>query len=84
MDPTPIAEMKFEVALAELEATVASMENAQLELADSIAAHRRGMTFGLSAGGRHRLRSRIGRAQARRSLQGRRSACPFPSSSRCP
>jgi exodeoxyribonuclease VII small subunit len=45
MDPTPIAEMKFEVALAELEATVASMENGQFELAESIAAHRRGMAL---------------------------------------
>lgn len=43
MDSPPIAEMKFEAALAELEATVAGMENGQLELADSIAAHRRGM-----------------------------------------
>jgi len=45
MDQTPIAEMKFEAALAELEATVASMENGQLDLETSIAAHRRGMAL---------------------------------------
>jgi exodeoxyribonuclease VII small subunit len=35
--------MKFETALAELEAIVASMEGGQLELEASIAAYRRGM-----------------------------------------
>jgi exodeoxyribonuclease VII small subunit len=43
MDQTPIAEMKFEVALGELDAIVASMEGGKLELADAIAAYRRGM-----------------------------------------
>ena len=43
MDQTPIADMKFETALAELEAIVASMEGGQLELEASIAAYRRGM-----------------------------------------
>ncbi len=43
MDQTPIADLKFEAALAELEAIVASMEGGQLELEASIAAYRRGM-----------------------------------------
>ena len=43
MDPTPIADMKFETALAELEAIVASMESGRLELEASIAAYKRGM-----------------------------------------
>lgn len=43
MEETPIADMKFETALAELEAIVASMEGGQLELEASIAAYRRGM-----------------------------------------
>ncbi|PKO86578.1 MAG: exodeoxyribonuclease VII small subunit [Betaproteobacteria bacterium HGW-Betaproteobacteria-12] len=43
MDQTPIADMKFETALAELEAIVATMEGGQLELEASIAAYRRGM-----------------------------------------
>lgn len=43
MDSTPIADMKFETALAELEAIVASMESGRLELEASIAAYKRGM-----------------------------------------
>ena len=43
MDSTPIADMKFETALAELEAIVASMESDRLELEASIAAYKRGM-----------------------------------------
>jgi exodeoxyribonuclease VII small subunit len=43
MDPTPIAAMKFETALAELEDIVASMEGGKLELEASIAAYKRGM-----------------------------------------
>lgn len=43
MAKTPIAEMKFEIALAELEAIVANMEGGQLELEASIAAYKRGM-----------------------------------------
>ena len=43
MDPTPIADLKFETALAELEDIVASMEGGKLELDASIAAYRRGM-----------------------------------------
>ncbi len=43
MDPTPIADMKFETALAELENIVSSMEGGRLELEASIAAYRRGM-----------------------------------------
>jgi len=43
MDPTPIADMKFETALAELENIVSSMEGGKLELEASIAAYRRGM-----------------------------------------
>lgn len=43
MDQTPIADMKFETALAELETIVANMEGGQLELEASIAAYRRGM-----------------------------------------
>ncbi|MCE1240315.1 MAG: exodeoxyribonuclease VII small subunit [Azonexaceae bacterium] len=42
MDQTPLADMKFETALAELEAIVASMEGGQLELDASIAAYKRG------------------------------------------
>jgi exodeoxyribonuclease VII small subunit len=45
MDQSPIADMKFETALAELEAIVASMEGGQLELEASIAAYRRGMAL---------------------------------------
>lgn len=45
MDQTAIADMKFETALAELEAIVASMEGGQLELEASIAAYRRGMAL---------------------------------------
>ena len=36
MDPTPIADMKFETALAELENIVSSMEGGKLELEASI------------------------------------------------
>ncbi len=43
MDQIPIADLKFETALAELEAIVASMEGGQFELEASIAAYRRGM-----------------------------------------
>jgi exodeoxyribonuclease VII small subunit len=43
MDPTPIADMKFETALAELEDIVSSMEGGKLELEASIAAYKRGM-----------------------------------------
>ena len=43
MDQSPIADMKFETALAELEGIVASMEGGKLELEASIAAYRRGM-----------------------------------------
>ena len=43
MDQSPIADMKFETALGELEAIVASMEDGKLELEASIAAYRRGM-----------------------------------------
>ncbi|MDD2886095.1 MAG: exodeoxyribonuclease VII small subunit [Dechloromonas sp.] len=45
MDQTPIADMKFETALAELEAIVAGMEEGQLDLDASIAAYQRGMTL---------------------------------------
>lgn len=45
MDPTPIADMKFETALAELEDIVASMEGGKLELEASIAAYQRGMAL---------------------------------------
>ncbi len=45
MDQTPIADMKFETALAELESLVHSMEDGKLELEDSIAAYRRGMAL---------------------------------------
>jgi exodeoxyribonuclease VII small subunit len=43
MDPTPIADLKFETALAELEDIVSSMEGGKLELEASIAAYKRGM-----------------------------------------
>ena len=43
MDQTPIADMKFETALSELENIVSSMEGGKLELEASIAAYRRGM-----------------------------------------
>ena len=43
MDTMPIADMKFETALAELESIVSSMEGGKLELDASIAAYRRGM-----------------------------------------
>ena len=43
MDHPPITDMKFETALAELEAIVHSMEDGKLELEASIAAYRRGM-----------------------------------------
>jgi exodeoxyribonuclease VII small subunit len=39
----PIADMKFETALAELENIVSSMEGGKLELEASIAAYKRGM-----------------------------------------
>ena len=40
--PQVAADMKFEVALAELEAIVQNMEGGNLSLEDSIAAYRRG------------------------------------------
>ena len=43
MDPTPIDDMKFETAVAELENIVSSMEGGKLELEASIAAYKRGM-----------------------------------------
>ena len=43
MDLPPIADMKFEAALGELENIVQSMEGGKLELEDSITAYRRGM-----------------------------------------
>ena len=43
MDKAPVADMKFETALAELEELVHSMEDGKLELEASIAAYRRGM-----------------------------------------
>ncbi len=45
MDPTSIADLKFETAVAELEAIVVGMEGGQLELEASIAAHQRGMAL---------------------------------------
>ena len=45
MDQTPIADMKFETALAELEGIVSSMEGGQFELEASIAAYKRGMAL---------------------------------------
>lgn len=45
MDQSPIADMKFEAALAELEGIVQSMEGGKLELEESIAAYRRGMAL---------------------------------------
>jgi exodeoxyribonuclease VII small subunit len=42
MKQPPVAEMKFEAALAELERIVTSMEDGKLELEASIAAYRRG------------------------------------------
>jgi exodeoxyribonuclease VII small subunit len=45
MDQPPIADMKFETALAELESLVRSMEDGKLELEDSITAYRRGMAL---------------------------------------
>jgi len=43
MDQSPIDDMKFETALAELENIVSSMEGGKLELEASITAYRRGM-----------------------------------------
>lgn len=43
MDSTPLAAMKFEAALAELEGIVRNMEGGALELEESIAAYKRGM-----------------------------------------
>ena len=43
MDQSPIADMKFETAVAELEDIVSSMEGGKLELEASIAAYKRGM-----------------------------------------
>jgi exodeoxyribonuclease VII small subunit len=43
MATKPIADMKFETALAELENIVSSMEGGKLELEASISAYKRGM-----------------------------------------
>ena len=43
MHQSPVDDMKFEAALAELENLVHSMEDGKLELEASIAAYRRGM-----------------------------------------
>lgn len=45
MDPTLIADMKFETALTELETIVSRMEDGELELESSIAAYRRGVAL---------------------------------------
>ena len=45
MDQSPVDDMKFEAALAELETLVHSMEDGKLELEASIAAYRRGMAL---------------------------------------
>ena len=45
MDQSPIADMKFETALAELETLVHSMEDGKLELEASITAYQRGMAL---------------------------------------
>jgi len=45
MDLSPIADMKFETALAELEDIVSRMEEGKLELDASIAAYQRGMAL---------------------------------------
>jgi len=45
MVQSSIADMKFETALAELEAIVQSMEGGKLELEASIATYRRGMSL---------------------------------------
>ena len=45
MAQSPIADLKFETARAELETIVQSMEGGKLELEDSIAAYRRGMAL---------------------------------------
>ena len=45
MDLSPIADMKFETALAELEDIVSRMEEGKLELDASIAAYQRGVAL---------------------------------------
>jgi exodeoxyribonuclease VII small subunit len=45
MEQAPIADMKFEAALAELENLVHAMEEGKLELEASIAAYQRGMAL---------------------------------------
>lgn len=45
MDQTPIPDMKFEAALAELEGIVRDMEGGALELEESIAVYRRGIAI---------------------------------------
>ncbi len=45
MEPTPIADMKFETAMAELESLVHSMEDGKLDLEASLAAYQRGMAL---------------------------------------
>lgn len=45
MAQSPIADLKFEAALAELEDIVQSMEGGKLELEESIAAYQRGMAL---------------------------------------
>ena len=45
MDQSPIGDLKFEAALAELEGIVRGMESGQLELEAAIAAYSRGMAL---------------------------------------
>lgn len=45
MDQSPIADLKFETALDELEAIVQNMEGGKLELEESITAYRRGVAL---------------------------------------
>jgi len=45
MDHPPLADIKFETALAELEDIVRNMENGKLELEASLAAYRRGVAL---------------------------------------
>jgi exodeoxyribonuclease VII small subunit len=44
-DQAPLAGLKFEAAVAELEEIVQTMENGKLELEDSLTAYRRGMAL---------------------------------------
>jgi exodeoxyribonuclease VII small subunit len=45
MDQSPMADLRFEAALSELEGIVRSMEGGQLELDAAIAAYSRGMAL---------------------------------------